>query len=195
MFRRIYYDYQRLCLILPTATEKAAPLSETEFGRNLIDMLIVAEDHRNRYHIGVDVIAIARALYRRIKLSANEGASTIEQQLVRVVTGDYRHTVSRKIKEILLAIYIRRRFNRRVLAMTYLEMAYYGTLYQSLDSILSKYGLTKTDAIDIRTCAEIVARLKYPEPRKASDARVRQIEARTSHILKLYLQRKNQREL
>lgn len=185
--QRFYYDYRQLKDVLPLAESRIMSLYDSPSGQRLVDLLIVAEDHRNRYHIGVDVIAIVRALYRRLTSSAREGASTIEQQLVRVITGDYRHSASRKLKEILLAVSIRMQYDRRILALIYLDMAYYGTLYQSLDAILDKYGLSRSDEIDLQTCASIVARLKYPEPRMSSDKRFSQIRARSNHILRLYL--------
>lgn len=107
--RRLYSDSQLLEDVLPSAVATIQSFYETSTGQILIDFLILAEDHRNKYHIGVDVIAICRAIYRRLRFSVKEGASTIEQQLVRVVTGDYRDSISRKIKEIMLAVYIRKK--------------------------------------------------------------------------------------
>lgn len=49
-------------------------------------ILISGEDHRYFYHSGFDVIAICRAIWRRVAWGVHEGASTIEQQIVRVLT-------------------------------------------------------------------------------------------------------------
>ncbi|WP_349825405.1 transglycosylase domain-containing protein [Bacteroides ovatus] len=45
------------------------------------------------YHIGFDIIAIIRACFKLLISNKKEGASTIEQQLIRVVTNDYRYTL------------------------------------------------------------------------------------------------------
>ena len=195
-FIKLYEDYKKLQEFLKVHATFIYPFYYTSSGQRLIDILILAEDHRNRFHIGVDILAIFRALYKRITSSTIEGASTIEQQLVRVIIGDYKKTICRKLKEILLAIYIRNNYDRKILALIYLDIAYYGTLYQSLDAILKKYNLSKCDDIDLYICASIVARLKYPEPRKYSQKRLSQIKARSLHILKLYqIYQKNQRKL
>ena len=192
----LYHDYRVIQEVLKLHTPYVYPFYNSSSGQRLINLLILAEDHRNRFHIGFDVIAIFRACYRRMTSSNLEGASTIEQQLVRVITGDYRRTLYRKLKEIIMAVCIRKNHNRRILAIIYLDIAYYGTYYQSLDEILGKYGLSKLDEIDLQTCASIIARLKYPEPRKHSQKRLSQINARSLHILKLYqLYQKKQRIL
>lgn len=188
-FTHFKQDRELLLSELPPLISRNSSLLSSPSGKRLLNILILGEDHRNKYHIGFDIVAICRAVYRNLIRKTNEGASTIDQQLVRVITGDYRRAPSRKIKEILLAVIIRSRFDRRQLAISYLDIAYYGTRYQSLDSILDKFGLTRNDDIDIRTCAAIVARLKYPEPKICSERNICRIEGRTSHLLQLYLQK------
>lgn len=187
--RSFLNDREVLLTTIPYLIEKNSPLLSTRSGKMLLDLLVLGEDHRNRYHIGFDIIAITRAIYRRVTTGLKEGASTIEQQLVRVITADYSMTFSRKLKEILLAVVIRMKFDRWQLAISYLDIAYYGTEYPSLDAILAGFGLSRDADIDLKVCASIIARLKYPEPRVMSERNNYQIERRTSHLLKLYLRK------
>lgn len=152
----------------------------------LIDFLIIAEDHRYYNHIGFDVISIIRALYKNLFLNKHEGASTIEQQLIRVLTNDYRYSFKRKIKEIILAVMLKKIADKRLIAFVYLNIAYYGTNYQNLASIMNKFGLNDNDLISDDVCAEIVSRLKYPEPCLFNERRMYQIEKRKNYILNLY---------
>lgn len=152
----------------------------------LVEFLIQAEDHRYKKHLGFDIVAIFRAVYKNIFKGAKEGASTIEQQLVRVLTSDYERSIRRKCKEIVLATRLKTIASKKEIALVYLNIAYYGTKYQNLDSILRKYGLNKQDTIPDKICAEIVARLKYPEPRSINIKRIKQIEMRTEYILRRY---------
>ncbi len=110
--RSFLNDREVLLTTIPYLIEKNSPLLSTQSGKMLLDLLVLGEDHRNRYHIGFDIIAITRAIYRRVTTGLKEGASTIEQQLVRVITADYSMTFSRKLKEILLAVVIRMKFYR-----------------------------------------------------------------------------------
>lgn len=159
---------------------------EIKFPSKLIDFLILAEDHRYYRHIGFDIISIIRAIFKNTFFHKHEGASTIEQQLVRVIINDYRPTFFRKLKEILLAILLNKIADKKDIALIYLNIAYYGTDYQDLNSIMNKYGLKKSDSIQDDICSEIIARLKYPEPHKTSIKRITQIQNRKQYILRLY---------
>lgn len=184
--RQIRNDLYVLRKVIPIETVKIESYFANESAEKLINFLIVAEDHRYKYHIGFDMIAIFRSILNYIFYDKKEGASTIEQQLVRVVICDYRYNLLRKIKEIILACYVKSAFEKKYIALIYLNIAYYGTKYQSLDAILGKYNLTKKNALENRVCAEIVARLKYPEPLICSARRKMQIEMRVKHILCMY---------
>lgn len=184
--RQIWHDLHILRKVIPVESVKIESYLANESVEKMINFLIVAEDHRYKYHVGFDLIAIFRSILKYIFYNKKEGASTIEQQLVRVVTCDYRYNLCRKIKEIILACYVKSVFEKKRIALIYLNIAYYGTKYQSLDAILGKYSLTKENALENRVCAEIVARLKYPEPLICSAHRKMQIEMRVKHILYRY---------
>src|SRR5205814_3743247 len=94
-----------------------------------------------------------------------EGASTIEQQLVRVLTNDFKRTLGRKIKEIFLATTLRYIIPRKYIPIAYLQVAYYGTNLIGLKAILNKFNIESPDDLSEETAAEIIARIKYPEPK------------------------------
>ena len=149
----------------------------------LIEFLVVAEDHRYYHHPGFDIIGICRAIYRNLFQGKREGASTIEQQLVRLLTEDYRYSYKRKIKEIYLASKLKNLADKKTIAATYLTVANYGTDYQRLSGILRKFGKNIHQELDDEVCAEVVARLKYPEPRQINERRIVQIALRKQFIL------------
>jgi len=156
--------------------------------KKLVAFLVVGEDHRYYKHIGFDVIGICRAIYRDVFKGKREGASTIEQQLVRVLTEDYRFSFQRKVKEIYLATKLKRFADKYTLAAAYLDIANYGTDLSGLTSVLDRLGVSLQQEIDDEICAEVVARLKYPEPRRYNAHRMEQIQLRKKHILRLYEQ-------
>jgi len=154
----------------------------------LVAFLIVAEDHRYYKHIGFDIVGICRAIYKDFFLGKREGASTIEQQLVRLLTGDYRYSMRRKVKEIYLATKLKRQANKYTLAAAYLDLANYGTGLSGLNAVLKRLGTTLQKDLNDEICAGVVARLKYPEPKQANSVRMERIEQRTKHIIRLYHQ-------
>jgi hypothetical protein len=160
----IYEALIRTCL--PEWSKVCARIAEEQRGPYpplLFQQLLVSgEDHRHGFHPGFDPIAIARALWRRMTKTSREGASTIEQQLVRVITGRYERTLRRKVKEILLAILVSRCFPRAELPAVYLRIAYYGWRMQGFSQACDRMGINPSQA-SIADAARLVARLKYPQ--------------------------------
>lgn len=149
--------------------------------------LIAAEDHRSPFHYGVVHIGMLRALFCRIFNGKNQGASTIEQQFVRVVTGDYSHSIIRKLKEQMLAILLTKTRSKKDIAKAYLAIAYYGHNCVGTKGIESILGNSLQQASE-KQIILIVARLKYPKP---SNKVVRW--ERKIHHRALYIKARHQR--
>lgn len=69
-------------------------LELTQVPHSFVTALIAGEDHRFIAHRGIDPIAMGGAFYRLIAHRKIGGASTIEQQFVRVVTGLRERTLA-----------------------------------------------------------------------------------------------------
>lgn len=159
---------------------------QTDNINTLSKLLISGEDHRFYYHIGFDFIAIIRAIRNRILYKKIEGASTIEQQLVRVLTNDYDRTFKRKIQEILLSTTVSSIIQKSAIPKIYLNVAYYGTEMNGLKQTFLKLGIIDKEIIQVEQAAEIVSRIKYPQPNNPNEIRLKQIEVRKQHLIKLY---------
>ena len=148
-------------------------------------LLVSGEDHRCLWHPGCDPAAICRALWRRVARGSREGASTIEQQVVRTITGRYERTLRRKLREVVLAVLVAAAFPKSVLPAVYLGIAYYGWRMNGYRQACMRLRLgPRTLSLD--DAAALVARLKYPEPRVAPIARRCQIDRRRRHLIALY---------
>jgi membrane peptidoglycan carboxypeptidase len=154
------------------------------------ELLVSGEDHRHAWHSGFDPIAICRALWRRLAYGSHEGASTIEQQLVRTITGRYERTLERKLKEIVLAFLVCEAFSRKDLPAVYLAIAYYGWHMNGYRQACKRLRI-RPDSLALDRAASLVARLKYPEPKIAPDTRRQQIDRRSKHLLNLYRRHAN----
>lgn len=152
---------------------------------DLYRLLIAGEDHRFKFHKGVDFIALIRATWKTVIFKQREGGSTIAMQLVRVLTAQYDKTIVRKIQEILLAHKLTKYISQKEILELYLSIAYFGCnmhgIKQACD--LLNYNLYN---LNIEESASLIARLKYPEPKYASEDRKQQITRRTKYILKRY---------
>jgi len=150
----------------------------------LLTALIVAEDRRFYSHGGVDAIAIVGALWRFVYVRRLAGASTIEQQMVRVLTQDRGRTLRRKFRETILACTLVNKYDKPDIAGMYLAAAYFGWEMNGIEQACRRLDLNLSQ-LSTRQAASIVARLKYPEPDKPSAARAALIARRTEHILML----------
>ena len=148
-------------------------------------LLILGEDHRFRYHPGFDPIALGRAAWRTFVCGRREGGSTIAMQIARVLMRRNRYTLSRKFREIILAVRLTRYLPRRELPGLYLWVAYYGWRMNNLRQACDRLGINPT-LLDLHSAAQLVARLKYPEPQEASTIRRRKIDKRCAYLIERY---------
>ena len=143
--------------------------------------LIAAEDHRYALHPGVDPIAMLRAIYVRCLFGTVQGASTVEQQFVRVVSGRYERTLARKVYEQALAICVSRRRGKVKIANAYLAIAHYGSTIAGIDGLRARLG-TNLWTPDIGRIREMIARLKYPEPSRPTAVWITRVQIRVAYI-------------
>jgi len=96
----------------------------------VIDAFLSAEDAAFYKHPGIDIPLMARAaaidLFRVASGRRPLGASTITQQMVRNLLLDDKISVSRKIKEIMLALRVERQLSKDRILEIYLNEIYLG---------------------------------------------------------------------
>ena len=146
-----------------------------------LQILVAAEDRRNAEHVGVDPIGMIRAALSLITGNALQGASTIEQQFVRVVTNRYEQTLFRKIREQALAIALSRRRRKKEISNAYLCVAFYGQGLVGLPALIKLCGETLETCPPKKIC-EAIARLKYPQPLSPSYRWYRTLDRRVAYI-------------
>ncbi|MDI6799375.1 MAG: PBP1A family penicillin-binding protein [Actinomycetota bacterium] len=90
--------------------------------------VIAIEDERFYKHIGFDPIRIIGALLADVKAGGRpvQGASTITQQYAKNMFLTADKTIERKLKELLLAYQLERRYNKDKILEKYLNTIYFG---------------------------------------------------------------------
>ncbi len=95
--------------------------------RHLINATISTEDRSFYHHWGVDMWGVGRAVVQNVlRRRTVEGGSTITQQLARNLFLTHERTVSRKLKEVALAIEIERNFSKNQILEMYFNQIYFG---------------------------------------------------------------------
>ena len=191
---KIIYRDKYLCL-QRRLLEEYYKISDTNINGldTLSKLLISGEDHRFFYHIGFDIIAIIRAFKNRVLQDKIEGASTIEQQVVRVLTSDYQKTFNRKMREIILATTLTSVVPKRAIPKIYLNVAYFGSGMNGLHQTFTKLQISKANTISLEDAASIISRIKYPQPNNENVKRLAQIEMRKRHLIFLYNKHANRK--
>ncbi|MBI4510081.1 MAG: PBP1A family penicillin-binding protein [Deltaproteobacteria bacterium] len=88
---------------------------------------LAAEDRRFYRHAGFDPVGIARAAYENyIQGGIRQGASTITQQVSRMLMLSNERTLARKAKELILSIRVERELTKEQILYIYLNHVYLG---------------------------------------------------------------------
>ncbi|MBF0147490.1 MAG: penicillin-binding protein 1A [Magnetococcales bacterium] len=93
----------------------------------LINSFLAVEDNRYYEHYGIDPVGIARAMVTNLMAGrVVQGASTITQQVARTFLLSSVRTLDRKVKEIILALSIERKFSKDEILELYVNQIYLG---------------------------------------------------------------------
>jgi 1A family penicillin-binding protein len=107
--------------------EQRIELPLAKMSPNLIKAVISVEDQRFYDHSGVDAIRVAGAVLKNLEVRRRaEGGSTITQQLARLSFLTRDKTYRRKVKEIILASYIEKEYQKNEILEMYLNKVYFG---------------------------------------------------------------------
>ena len=101
---------------------------------------VAIEDRRFYSHHGVDPWGIARALVADVlHRGASQGGSTITQQLAKNLFLTQERTVSRKLQEIALALWLEHKFSKREILELYLNRVYFGSGAYGIEGAAQRY--------------------------------------------------------
>ena len=122
----IVYDrygsvYMKIGTSVPT------DLNYNQLPKNLVNAVVATEDHSYWSSPSIDLIGILRATFvDLLSGSATEGASTIQEQLAKIVYLNDDKTLSYKIHEILLGAKLNQYFTKQEILAMYLNKVYLG---------------------------------------------------------------------
>ncbi len=143
--------------------DKRDPVSLDRIPAHLRKALIATEDRQFYRHIGIDIKGIARALLRDIMAGEFvEGASTITQQLAKTLFLTPEKTITRKLKEALLALQLERRYTKDEILTLYLNQVYLGSGAYGVKAAARIFFAKPINELNLAECALIAAMPKAP---------------------------------
>ncbi|MFH0818499.1 MAG: transglycosylase domain-containing protein [Patescibacteria group bacterium] len=125
---------------------------------------ISLEDQAFYQHSGFQLKSFIRAVYRKITTGSASATSTLTQQFIKNAIVGSDRTYTRKLKEIILAIQLERKYSKDEILMMYLnEVGYGGINYGVAAAANSYFGKNAKDLslAEAATLAGLVQRPTY----------------------------------
>jgi penicillin-binding protein 1A len=171
-----FFDREDRLIARVTAEERRTVVPLRRIPEQVRQAFLAAEDERFYRHMGVDPIAILRALWEDLTGGRFQGGSTITQQLVRNTSEPYvgrERTLWRKIREAVMAVRLERRFSKDEILEMYLNQIYFGEGAYGVEAASQEYFGTHVWNLDLAQAATLAGSVAAPSrynPRASSDA-------------------------
>jgi 1A family penicillin-binding protein len=127
-------------LVFSFASEDRTNVRLDRVSPRMVSAVLTAEDRYFFKHAGLDIVGLARAAWIDVKAHAvKQGGSTITQQLIRHVALTTDRHFQRKITELLLALRVERRFDKKSILEAYLNRIYLGNGHYGVEAAARGY--------------------------------------------------------
>ena len=126
---------------------------------DVLGTLLAVEDNKFWTHNGVDIRAISRAMIQNLTSGAiTQGGSTITQQIVKLRIVGNESSLSRKIREAVLAARLEEEFSKEQILEFYLNEIYFGNGAYGLQAAAETYFGKDVDQLDVGDAALLAGR-------------------------------------
>jgi 1A family penicillin-binding protein len=131
------------------ANQRRTPVDLIEVPQHLRNATIAIEDKNFYKHGGFDPTGIFRATYNIAIHHRLQGGSTLTQQLVKNVLLTSQRTITRKLKEFILAVQIENRYSKDQILQMYLNEAPYGGTAWGVEAAAETYFGKKVSELNL----------------------------------------------
>ncbi len=158
-------------LLIEYAEERRVFIDYADMPPQLVNAFISAEDQNFWTHPGIDVQGIARALANNAMRMFGynktlSGASTITQQVAKNFFLSSERTLSRKIKEAILALRLERSFSKQHILTLYMNQIFLGARAYGVGSAALMYFNKPVAELTLAECAFLASLPKAPNNRE-----------------------------
>ena len=163
-------------LLIEYAEERRVFIDFADMPKQLVNAFVAAEDQHFWSHPGIDILGIIRASVnngmRLLGFNTKfTGASTITQQVAKnfFLTSD--RTISRKVKEAILALRLERSFSKEHIMTLYLNEIFLGARAYGVGSAALMYFNKPVKDLTLSECAFLASLPKAPNDRNRAEER------------------------
>jgi len=142
---------------------KRIPVKQDEMSQDVKDATVALEDKDFFHHGGFDIKGITRATYNNAFGGSTQGGSTITQQLVKLTQNwTEERTLTRKLKELILAVELERSYSKDEILNGYLNTAPYGGVEYGVEAAARDYFNKSAKELTLAESAMLAAIPKSP---------------------------------
>ncbi len=124
---------------------------------------IAIEDRRFYAHWGLDPLGITRAIARNVaRRGGMEGGSTLTQQLAKNLFLTQERTLSRKIQEAILALWLEHKYSKDQILELYLNRVYFGSGAYGIEAAAQRYFGHSARNLTLSESAVLAGLMKAP---------------------------------
>ena len=157
-------------LLIEYAEERRVFIDYADMPPQLVNAFIAAEDQNFWTHPGIDVQGIIRAVANNgLRMMGYDttlsGASTITQQVAKNFFLTSERTISRKIKEAILALRLERAFSKQHILTLYMNQIFLGARAYGVGSAALMYFNKPVSELTLAECAFLASLPKAPNNR------------------------------
>jgi penicillin-binding protein 1A len=144
---------------------------------------IAIEDRRFYSHYGIDPVGIARAAVANVlHRGVSQGGSTLTQQLAKNLFLTQERTMTRKLQEVELALWLERKHSKNEILELYLNRVYFGSGAYGVEAAAQRYFGKSARNVTIAEAAMLAGLVKSPS-RLAPNRNPEGAEARAQIVL------------
>jgi len=125
--------------------------------------VVAIEDHRFYQHSGIDFMGILRAFVKNL-ISGRivQGGSTLTQQLAKNLFLSPNRSIKRKVQELVLAIWLEKKFTKKQILSIYLNRVYFGSGAYGIDAAAYRFFGKRAKNLSLFEAAKLAGILKSP---------------------------------
>ena len=165
--------------------EKRTVIPFDEIPRSVKNATIALEDGSFYQHYGIRPLSLLRAfLVNLTSGGVEQGGSTITQQLVKNTLLTPRRTIFRKIKELIVALKIERRYSKDEILNFYLNQIPYGGSAYGIEAAAESFFGKHAKDLTISESAYLVSLPKAPSYYSPYGKHTKELDGRAQFTLK-----------
>ncbi|XOB42750.1 MAG: transglycosylase domain-containing protein [Candidatus Nealsonbacteria bacterium] len=179
------YDRNGQTLLYEIYGEEKRTWVSLEFMPEQLKQAVIAAEDANFYnHFGVDIRGIIRAVLADLKIRQPiYGGSTIPQQLIRSTFLSTEKTAERKIREIVMALELNRRYSKDKILEWYLNQVPFGQNAYGAEAASQTYFDKSVSEISLSEAAILAALIQAPSRLSPYGENKEQLLIRKDYVL------------